>query len=86
MLFKVYRYNQKRSIDDEDFEEEKEEEFNDNSLISHPRDRRASRNDDYEEIVYEVMEPDRDSYNYSDTNLIPFTRYGYRIKTSTRVG
>ena len=37
-------------------------------------------------VVFEILNPVSESYNYSDVHLTPFTRYGYRIQTSTRAG
>jgi len=38
------------------------------------------------DVVYNVINPNEKSYNYTDSNLRPYTRYGYRIETSTRAG
>ena len=39
-----------------------------------------------EQIVYTVQDPVAEIYNYTDHNLQPYTKYFYRIMTTTGAG
>lgn len=37
-------------------------------------------------IIYQVLKPSDGMYNYTDTDLKPYTKYEYKIRTSTSAG
>ncbi|XP_076812806.1 usherin-like isoform X3 [Clavelina lepadiformis] len=53
--------------------------------VTHHRARRQI-NDDDGVIIYEVIDPKYDAYNYSDSDVLPYTKYGYKIRTSSNAG
>ena len=48
--------------------------------------RRQKRDVSEPVVVYKTLDTDRDTYNYTDTGLEPFTVYEYRIRTTNSAG
>uniref|UniRef100_H2YEQ8 Usherin n=1 Tax=Ciona savignyi TaxID=51511 RepID=H2YEQ8_CIOSA len=38
------------------------------------------------DVIYNIFDPEHEVYNYTDSGLRPFTRYQYKIRTSTAAG
>jgi len=60
--------------------------FNETFLSRTRRQTSGQANGDVGEVIFVVNYPKNNVYNYSDSNVEPFTAYEYRIRTSTNAG